>query len=84
MEDKKNAMRLDEEKLEQVAGGWGSMPYTECGVYQSVLDVKNGDDVEHFRNSLRHAHKVDCPMFMDICYCGNCPVRDEWWREYGV
>lgn len=36
MEDNKNAMRLDDEKLEQVTGGWA-----ECPTYQEVLEAKN-------------------------------------------
>ena len=84
MEDKKNAMRLDDEKMEQVAGGWGSEPYTECHIYQDLLRIKNEGDVDYFKDRLRYALKDDCPMFMDGYYCGNCPVRCEWRWEYGV
>lgn len=79
MEDKKNAMRLDEEKLEQVPGGWGSTPYTECGVYQELLRIKNEVDVDEFKYQLELFQKRECPENKDDFYCRNCPVRNEWW-----
>lgn len=79
MEDNKNAMRLDDEKLEQAAGGWGSTPYTECGVYQELLRIKNEVDVDEFKYQLELFQKRECPNNKDTFYCRNCPVRNEWW-----
>ena len=78
MEDKKNAMRLDDEKMEQVAGGWGSIPYTDCSVYQDILRIKNEGDVDEFKYLLALYRKRECPNNKDDFYCLNCPVRNEW------
>ena len=78
MEDKKNAMRLDDEKLEQVAGGWGSTPYTDCAVYQDLLRFKNEFNEDDFERHLRDLRKGVCPTSEDAFYCLNCPVRIEW------
>ena len=78
MEDKKNAMRLDEEKLEQVAGGWGSTPFTECGVFQDLLRIENEVDVNYFKHLLERFNKEECPNHKDAFNCYDCPVSGEW------
>ena len=78
MEDKKNAMRLDDEKLEQVAGGWGNRPYTDCRVYQDLLRIKNEGDVDEFKHKLEFFDREVCPNNEDAFYCYDCPVRSEW------
>ena len=81
MEDNKNAMRLDDEKLEQVAGGSGSDPYTDCPIYQLLLRIKNSSDVEHFRDELRRIARDDCSKCKNLYSCWDCPAPKEWIRQ---
>ena len=72
MEDKKNAMRLDDEQLEQVTGGW-----TECPTYQGVLRAKNDGDPEISRLA-DNTFRDFCLNNRGVFNCNNCPVANEW------
>lgn len=77
MEDKKNVAKLNDEQLEQVAGGWGSKPYTDCLVYQQLLSFKHESTVDSFKRRLKILKK-HCPGRKDDFNCANCPVQGEW------
>lgn len=73
MEDKKNAMRLDDEKMEQVAGGWA-----ECPTYQEVLSAKNDEGID-ISGLANHYFKLFCRNNIGGGYnCYGCPVQGEW------
>ena len=71
MGDKKNAMRLDDEQLEQVTGGWA-----ECPIYQAVLSAKNeGRDISALADSF---YRGPCMTARGSNNCWGCPVANEW------
>ena len=72
MEDNKNAMRLDDEKLEQVTGGW-----TECPTYQEVLEAKN-DGGGYYIILADRLFRGPCMMARGNNNCYGCPVANEW------
>ena len=74
MEDKKNAMRLDDEQLEQVAGGWA-----ECPIYQELLIAKNDGGGDRDISSLAdRSYRGPCMMARGSYNCYGCPVATEW------
>ena len=82
MEDNKNAMKLVDEKLDQVAGGsgHGTNWYTECPVHKVLCEMKELYDEEMFRNLVVDRSKHTCPAFKDDYECVPCDVNGHWLR----
>ena len=82
MENEKKVVKLAEEKLGQVAGGYGDTPYTDCIYYRDLLRSKNNDPEDLFRKHLESTWNDYCGSNKELFSCDDCPVRNVWRFEY--
>ena len=87
MENEKKVVKLDDEQVEQVAGGIFES-YADCAGYRILEIVKAEESELFFVDSLRNVYYSQCPTyrknFNHESICPKCPVFNEWRKEYGI
>lgn len=81
MEGENKAVNLDKEQLEQVTGGWGSTPYTDCDHFHLIQKILDTGNLSAFQRYVKTLSESLCLSSADQYNCGDCPVQggNKWW-----